>query len=59
MSREKSWQIPGKGAIYVVPQWVEDNCKMVIAKDKIQLQDNSFAVPGDWLILKNGQLTKK
>ena len=59
MSRERSWQIPGKGAIYELPQWVEENAAFIEAKDKILLQDGSVAKSGDWLVLKNGILEKK
>lgn len=59
MSREKSWQVPGKGAIFNIPDWVEQNCEAVFARDSFKLKDGVIAGPGDWLILKNGQLTKK
>lgn len=59
MSREKNWQFPGKGAIFSFPEWVENNCEKVVSKESIKLKDGSVAGPGDWLILKNGQLTKK
>lgn len=58
MSREKNWQVPGRGAIYELPQWVEENAAFVEAKDKILLHDGSIARPGDWLVLKNGKLEK-
>lgn len=58
MSREKSWQIPGKGAIYTVPTWIEENCE-VMSRESFKLFDGTKAGPGDWLILKNGKLTKK
>ena len=59
MSREKSWQVPGKGAIYKIPTWVLENGAYAYPKDKFTLPDGSVAGTGDWLILKNGQLTKK
>lgn len=59
MSREKNWQVPGKGAIFNIPEWVEENCEKVLRRDAFLLKDGSIASHGDWLILKNGQLTKK
>lgn len=59
MSREKSWQIPGKGAIYSIPQWVEENAAFIETKEKILLHDGSIAKSGDWLVFKNGKLEKK
>lgn len=59
MSREKSWQVPGKGAIFEIPQWVLENAELIYTKDEIRLKDGTIARNGDWLILKNGNLTKK
>lgn len=59
MSREKNWQVPGVGAIFVFPEWVEDNCDEIISKTSIRLKDGIIAGPGDWLMFKNGKLEKK
>lgn len=58
MSREKNWQVPGKGAIFEIPQWVAENAEFIYTKDKIKLKDGSIAESGDWITLKNGKLEK-
>lgn len=59
MSREKTWQVPGKGALFSIPEWIEQNCEEILGLKTFKLKDGTVAGPGDWLILKNGQLTKK
>lgn len=59
MSKEKSWQVPGKGAIYEIPLWVLQHGAFAIAKNSFALPDGNIAGTGDWLILKNGKITKK
>lgn len=59
MSREKSWQVPGKGGIYQIPSWVLENGAYAYPKDKFTLPDGTVASSGDWIIFKNGKLIKK